>query len=129
MTPRCVWSQACMVFEQLTGDYLFRPSSRKNKGVPQDQAHIALMIATLGQMPKRFYKDGKYSREIFNKSGKLQNTEVPEYYPIDSILTEEYGFNEKEAGMIQDFLLPMLNYDPAKRISAGRALQNPWLWS
>jgi serine/threonine-protein kinase SRPK3 len=110
-----------MVFELLTGDYLFRPSSKKNKGVPQDELHLALMMATLGPLPKKFTKDGKYSRDFFNKSGKLLHADIPEYYPIYAILEEEYHFNKRESREICDFLMPMLNYSPSHRISAQEA--------
>ena len=116
-----------MIFELITGDYLFRPSNKKNKNVAPDEQHLAQMLATLGPMPKKFYRDGKYSRDFFNKSGKLQHTEVPEYYPISQILADEYDFSKKAAKEIEDFLMPMLNYNPQYRISAQEVLNSPWL--
>jgi serine/threonine protein kinase len=49
--------------------------------------------------------------------------------PIFEILMDEYNFAECDALMIEDFLLPMLEYDPKKRISAKEALKHPWLWT
>ena len=122
-----MWSLACMVFELLTGDYLFRPES--DRAEPRDELHLALFISTLGKMPKKIALEGKYSREVFNKSGKLLHASVPEDYPIDQIMSSEYRFSQKEAAEIRDFLLPMLEYDVDKRISAREALNHPWLWS
>ena len=49
--------------------------------------------------------------------------------PINEILVDDFDFEEKESLAIEDFLLPMLEYDPKKRISAVEALRHPWLWS
>lgn len=49
--------------------------------------------------------------------------------PLREILIDEYDFDEKDALAIEDFLLPMLEYEPKKRISAKDALKHPWLWS
>ena len=122
-----IWSLACMLFELITGDYLFRPHSSRHE--PRDELHIALFISTLGKFPKRLAMEGKYSRELFNKNGKLLHAEVPEDYTLDQILTMEYDFKQAEAEQIRDFLLPMLDYDIEKRISAQQALKSPWLWS
>lgn len=121
-----IWSFACMLFELITGDYLFRPHSSRRE--PRDELHIALFISTLGKFPKKLALDGKYSRELFNKNGKLLHAEVPDEYTLDQILTSEYDFPQKDAEEIRDFLLPMLEYDIEKRISAHDALKSPWLW-
>lgn len=122
-----MWSVACMIFELLTGDYLFRPQSGRDE--PRDEIHIALFISTLGKLPKRLTHEGKYSRELFNKSGKLLHAKVPEDYTMDQILVSEYNFDPEEAIKIRDFLTPMLEYDIDKRITALDALKSPWLWS
>ncbi|KAK3107980.1 serine/threonine protein kinase, CMGC, partial [Teratosphaeriaceae sp. CCFEE 6253] len=45
-----VWSMACMVFELITGDYLFDPQSGTKYG--KDDDHIAQIIELLGTFPK-----------------------------------------------------------------------------
>ena len=122
-----LWSLACMLFELLTGDYLFRPQSGRDE--PRDEIHIALFISTLGKLPKKLTHEGKYSRELFNKSGKLLHAKVPEDYTLDQILVSEYNFDPEDAKGIKEFLTPMLEYDIEKRITALDALKSPWLWS
>lgn len=122
-----LWSVACMVFELLTGDYLFRPQSDRDE--PRDEIHLALFMSTLGKLPKKLALEGKYSRDLFNKSGKLLHAKVPEDYTIEQILMSEYKFKESDAKEIREFLMPMLEYDIDKRISAKDALKSPWLWS
>ena len=41
----------------------------------------------------------------------------------------DFSFEEKEAGDIEEFLLPMLEFDPKKRIDARTALKSKWLWT
>jgi serine/threonine protein kinase len=122
-----MWSVACMIFELLTGDYLFRPQSGRDE--PRDEIHLALFISTLGKLPKKFTHEGKYSRELFNKSGKLLHAKVPEDYTMDQILVSEYNFDIEDAKQIRDFLTPMLEYDIEKRMTALDALKSPWLWT
>jgi len=52
-----------------------------------------------------------------------------EDYPISKILIKEYDWDQQEAYEIEEFLLPMLNYNPKKRVQAREALEHPWLWS
>jgi serine/threonine protein kinase len=52
-----------------------------------------------------------------------------EDFPLDQMLREEFEFTEKDSKEIAEFLLPMLEYDPKKRISARDALNSKWLWS
>jgi serine/threonine protein kinase len=48
---------------------------------------------------------------------------------LQSLLVDDYDIPVNEAVAIEDFLLPMLEYDPKKRISAREALKHPWLWT
>src|ERR1700761_9187672 len=59
-----VWSMACMVFELLTGDYLFDPQA--GRGYGKDDDHVAQILELLGKMPKNVALSGRFSNEIFN---------------------------------------------------------------
>ena len=123
-----LWSLACLVFELLTSDYLFRPHS--DKAEPRDEMHLALFISTLGQMPRQLATGGKYSDQFFSKQGTLKHAKLPKTYTIDRILHEEYDFTRKQAADVCDFLQPMLEYDVAKRADAWRMLvTSDWLWT
>ena len=80
-------------------------------------------------MPKGFSLSGKYSKDFFNKNGQLLKIKNIEDYPLEEILIKEFKFSLKDAKEISEFLLPMLEYDPKKRISAKQCLQAPWLWT
>lgn len=122
-----IWSFACMVFEMLTNTFLFKP--RKTEEFGKNEDHLALMIETLGKIPKNLALSGKKSRKYFNKNGQLIRIKNIKEYRIKEILMHDFHFEAKEAEDIEEFLLPMLEYDPKKRIDAKTALQSKWLWS
>lgn len=62
-----MWSASAMLFELLTGDYLFDPSSGTK--YTKDDDHIAQIVELLGDVPKSLAVSGKYSSEIFNRRG------------------------------------------------------------
>ena len=122
-----IWSFACMAFELLTNTFLFKP--RKGEDYGKNEDHLALMIETLGKMPKSFALSGRKSRKYFNKIGQLIRIKNIKEYRIKEILIHDFKFEEKDAEDIEEFLMPMLEYDPKKRLDARAALQSKWLWS
>ena len=120
-----IWSLACMVFELATGDFLFDP--RKGDTYSKNDDHLAQIIELVGKMPKNFALSGSNSMKYFNKNGKLKRIRKLVYYPLIKILTEKYHFKENEAKALNDFIMPMLEYYPNKRITARELLRHPWL--
>jgi hypothetical protein len=51
-----------MLFELITGDFLFEP--RRGETYSKNDDHLAQIIELLGKMPKRFAMSGRYSRVI-----------------------------------------------------------------
>merc|ERR1711939_356984 len=112
-----VWSMACMVFELITGDYLFDPQSGTKYG--KDDDHIAQIIELLGTFPKSLCISGKWSQEIFNRKGELRNIHRLRHWALPDVLREQYHFSIEESKRISDFLLPMLELLPSERANAG----------
>lgn len=75
-TAADMWSMACMVFELVTGDFLFDPKS--GRGYDRDEDHLALIIELLGKIPKKV---------IF---GVVSIPQVEVFYVDDA--EEMYGF-------------------------------------
>ena len=122
-----IWSLACMIFEMLTNTFLFKP--RKGDNYEKNDDHLALMIETLGAIPKHMILGGKYSKNYFDKQGELLRIHNIKEYPLKDILHNEFKYEKEVAAEIEGFLLPMLHYDPKKRVDAKTALKAPWLWS
>jgi len=112
-----VWSMAAMVFELITGDYLFDPQSGTKYG--KDDDHIAQIIELLGTFPKSLSNMGKWSQEIFNRKGELRNIHRLRHWALPDVLKEKYHFSAEDARKIADFLLPMLDLTPLERANAG----------
>ncbi|MCQ2821520.1 MAG: hypothetical protein MJ252_30040, partial [archaeon] len=120
-----LWSLACMVFELVTGDYLFEP--RKGENYSKNDDHIAQFIELLGRMPKKFAMSGGNSNKHFNKKGQLRRIKGLQFFFVDEILMKKYKIKHSEAKALAEFLLPMLEYYPEKRASAREMLNHPWL--
>lgn len=119
-----VWSAACVIFELLTGDYLFDPHT--GVGYDRDEDHLALMIELLGSMPRHLTRRGDYSRDLFTRNGELRTIKKLDYFPLQEVLEEKYKFSKADADLITSFLLPMLRLDPLKRATAGECLNHPF---
>lgn len=120
-----LWSFACMLFELITGDFLFEPKSGRD--FDKDDDHLAQMIETLGQIPVDFALSGVNSKRFFTREGELRRIRQLRFWPLRSVLVEKYRITESEAQQLASFLLPMMAYKPENRESAEAALRHPWL--
>ena len=109
----------------ITGDYLFDPQSGTKYG--KDDDHIAQIIELLGPFPRSLCQSGKWSQEIFNRKGELRNIHRLRHWALPDVLREKYHFSIDEAKRIADFLVPMLELEPAKRANAGGMSGSPFL--
>ncbi|CAL5871638.1 uncharacterized protein PFLUO_LOCUS5891 [Penicillium psychrofluorescens] len=120
-----VWSMACMVFELITGDYLFDPQSGTKYG--KDDDHIAQIIELLGPFPKSLSLSGKWSQEIFKRNGELRNIHRLRHWALPDVLREKYHYSMEESMRVGEFLLPMLDLSPDKRANAGGMASHEWM--
>eukprot|EP00744_Colponema_vietnamica_P001224 GILI01002051.1.p1 GENE.GILI01002051.1~~GILI01002051.1.p1 ORF type:complete len:617 (-),score=25.48 GILI01002051.1:52-1875(-) len=118
-----IWSCACMVFELLTGEFLFDPKQDDNGIFSRDEDHLALMTELLGGMPDCISKgNGCYKDRFYDARGKLRNIHDLRPSTLSSVLHRRYRFTQKKSEEIANFLLPMLEADPKYRASAGEML-------
>jgi serine/threonine protein kinase len=124
-TSADMWSLGCMTFELLTGDLLFDP--RAGDDYDRDEDHLAMFQELLGKMPKRLAVEGKYSKNFFDKQGKLKRIKQLKYWPMEEVLMEKYHFSKEDAEGIKDFIEPCLDFDPRTRRTALDAIKCAWL--
>eukprot|EP00397_Hematodinium_sp_SG-2012_P001326 GEMP01001327.1.p1 GENE.GEMP01001327.1~~GEMP01001327.1.p1 ORF type:complete len:884 (+),score=266.16 GEMP01001327.1:87-2654(+) len=124
-TSADIWSFACMIFELVTGDYLFDP--KPSEEYPRDEDHLALCIELLGDMPKNIIDMGRMSKTYFNSHGHLRHIKSLRYWGLDDVCQQKYHMHYLEAKNLASFLLPMLRLNPTERVTAQEILQHPWL--
>lgn len=120
-----VWSLACLVFELATGDFLFDPHSGKDYN--RDEDHLALMMELLGPLPAHMIAKGTYSPQFYNKRGELMHIKRLNFWSLRDVLREKYKLPPENADSLSSFLLPMLYYDPEKRVSSRQAMRHPFI--
>ncbi|GLV43041.1 SR Protein Kinase [Carabus blaptoides fortunei] len=123
--PADMWSTACVAFELATGEYLFNPHA--SPGVSTDEEHLALIAELVGEIPKYVAFSGKYSQHYFRKNGSFRHIKELKVWKLVDVLIEKYNWNPMDAKQFADFLLPMLEVDPAIRATAAECLRHPWL--
>ncbi|KAG5472580.1 hypothetical protein LSCM1_03985 [Leishmania martiniquensis] len=122
-TPIDIWSCACMIFELITGQFLFDP--KKGDDYSRDEDHLALMSELLGDLPESMrLGDGKYRSYYYNSKGHLRNIKDLQYWILEDVLHQRHKFTKKKAKEIADFLLPMLEYKPGTRATPAVMLRD-----
>lgn len=120
-----IWSLACLIFELATGDFLYDPHSGKD--YDRDEDHLALMMELLGPLPSHLISRGIYSHQFYNKRVELKHIKRLNFWSLRDVLREKYKLPPDSADGLSGFLLPMLYYDPDKRVSAQQALRHPFI--
>ena len=74
-------------------------------------------------MDKTGHSDGMY----FDKKGNLKHIKSLKFWPIREVLAEKYHFSKEDAQAVEDFMKPLLDFDPKSRSTALDALRSKWL--
>lgn len=121
-----IWSLGCLIFELLTGDFLFDPT--ESEKFTKNDDHLAQIIELLGPIPKSVINNGKYGDEYFHKDHKtLRRITNLKPWPLESVLLEKYKFSEQDSIDISNFLKGMLILDPEMRMDAAGLSNHYWL--
>ena len=120
-----LWSLACMLFEMLTGDFLFDP--KKSGDFKKNDDHLAQMLELLNEFPRNWSTIGTNSKRYFDKDGRLKKIKSLRFWGLKDILIQRYKMAENEALALEDFLLPMLRVLPQERATARDMMNHPWL--
>lgn len=78
-------------------------------------------------VPKMLISGGEFSREFFDRTGKLKHIKKLRYRRLRDVLHDTFLVPPEDADAASVFLLPMLEMDMAKRAPASQMLNSPWL--
>ena len=124
-TSADIWSLACMIFELVTGDYLFDPKGSDE--YPRDEDHLALIMELLGPLPEDMIAAGKKSKTYFNRKGELRHIKQLRQWGLEEVLYQKYRVPKTDAKELAAFLAPMLILDPKQRATAKDLLKHSWV--
>ena len=99
-----IWSLACMIFELITGDYLFDP--KKGKTYRKNDDHLALITELIGPCHNTSWlqSNPKVWKFYDKKKMKLKNITKLNQWPLYNVFLEKYRLKDSEAGSLSDFL-------------------------
>ena len=69
-----------MLFELLTGDFMFEPKSSEVHD--KDDDHLAQMFEMLGKFPTEWLQSGKMSSQFFDAKGNMLRVKESEFCPL-----------------------------------------------
>ncbi|ORX46764.1 kinase-like protein [Hesseltinella vesiculosa] len=120
-----LWSLACMVFELLTGDFLFDP--RATQKYTKDDDHIAQMLELMGEkLPNRLTQKCVFSEEFFDDKGRLKHIKNLRFKNLHDVLQDTYQ-QDDDISLLAEFMSPMLVLDDQCRTTAAAIMNHPWL--
>lgn len=121
-----IWSLACMVFELVTGDYLFDP--KRGRTYTKNDDHLASISELIGECKDvPFLKSCDSAAEFYDKRGKLKRVKKLKHWKLKEILVEKYRIKDTEAVFLARFLERCLKWNPKDRATAQELLNDPWI--
>lgn len=118
-----MWALGCLIFELLTGDYLFNPTREYTWQGSDEERHLACIIETLGELPFHMVEGHAW----FTAEGDLKSNPHICYRSLEDRLYHQYGWPSADLPELLSFLLPLLSCDPMWRASPRSCLDHSWL--
>lgn len=122
-----VWSIGCLLFELMTGDYLFDPHS--GQSFSKDEDHLAQIIELLGDFPsKKYLADCELTPKYFRECNEMENIPTLKFWSLKQVLIEKYKYDFKEDSvqLACDVILKCLKFETCERYDCGSLLAHPW---
>jgi serine/threonine-protein kinase SRPK3 len=121
-----MWSLATMIFELVTGDYLFDPC--KGKTFKKNDDHLGQISELIGECnDKKWLETCDGHEDFYTNRCKLKRISKLKLWPLKNVLLEKYRMKESEASSLASFLGAMLKWNPNHRASAKEMLEHQWL--
>ncbi|KAJ0413153.1 kinase-like domain-containing protein [Aspergillus carlsbadensis] len=140
-----IWSLGCLIFELFAGRPLFVvPDMGSRESVDDD--HFLQFHGILGPIPHSLWSNYPRAHIYYNDKGELVKNyiddsedesdsesesdpeEIEPWEPLETAFDEEKpgDLSMEDAENVKRLLLWILDYDPGKRPSAAKLLEDPW---
>lgn len=121
-----MWSFGCIAYELITNRVLFNPYRDNNMGV--NSMHLASIINVFNKpFPKSLLEHGKKSKKYFIDTKHRFNYLIKKNSSLEYLL-EFHNITKDETYKIKQFLLPIFELKPSKRISPDSCLELSFLY-
>ena len=104
-----VWSAACVLFELLTGSYLFQPEGESEELRDLDQ--LARFEEVVGRIPRECVRKSPRRHVLFDRKDSLKMQRVVRPHALARRLRKR-GVSENDSCLVEDLLLKMLKIVP-----------------
>lgn len=116
------FAAGCILFELLTGQYLFEPH---HTGLySRDEDHLGQMIERFGTIPKWMQEFSPKRAEFFKDDGSLKKIPTLITRPLYYTLTETYMMDVEAAKNAFYLLDRLCTIDPTRRLTAKDCLKH-----
>ena len=123
--PDDIWTMGCVLFEMVTGQYLFDPDKEvQNEVEDVNRLHLLLMAEVLGPFPKKL---ALRHRKYFNAKGSLKGNPRPAKLDLSIIFEKESDVPKANIPELCSTILSMLRYVRRQRPTVEELLQDPFL--
>ena len=131
-TKADIWTMGCILFETLTGDFLFDIDHETyNDSLDRDKELLVQMYNILGEIPRDDIDRSIYKNDLFDsQTNKLLDVASERFNKksFSELLRESPSeLDEAEMETVLDLFNNIFTYDLRKRCAADEILQHKWL--
>lgn len=122
-----VWLIGCLIFELITGDFLFDPHDGST--FTKDEDHMAQIIELLGEFPSVDYlSQCQKASEFFDSPRSLRNIRSLKFWGLEDVFVEKYKFAKDDVDvlLVSDLIRKCLKYDLNERYDCASLINHPW---
>ncbi|KAI5196597.1 hypothetical protein E4T39_07725 [Aureobasidium subglaciale] len=122
-----IWNVGCVAWDAFEGGRLFKGDDPE-VGTYRGRAHLAEMIALLGQPPQALLARANLRSKFFSESGQwIADIPIPELTPFESRETTLFEGNAEDREAFLRLMRKMIQWEPEKRSTARDLAKDEWI--